>query len=103
MTVSMPIDVVLQPDHKAQHLLPTQHGLKIGFLGPAFINEHSVNRRRQLQTAAITGACFRLGTTLTQPEVADINFSFEADLQGLVADPKYSNLTTPIIVLCGEF
>lgn len=100
MTVSMPIDIALQQENKPQNLLPARHGMNIGFLNPGFSNEESIISRRKLQTSAIMGACSRLGMTLTEPEAADINFAFEADLPGLIVHPKFSTITAPIIVLC---
>lgn len=100
MTVSMPIDIALKSEHQPQHLLPTQHGLTIGFLELALDHEESVNRRRILQTATISDACCRLGAVLTQPEDADINFAFEADLAGIVDQARYSMIMAPTIVLC---
>lgn len=98
MTVSMPIDP--QFDQSAQHILPASHGLAIGFLDPAHSNDIAVNARRKLQTAAVTSACCRLGTTVTEPKSASVNFVFEAELQKILIDPGYSELTAPIIVLC---
>lgn len=100
MTVSMPIDIAPQNGNKPQHLLRVPQGLSIGFLDTALSNDETANRRRRLQMASISGACCRLGTNLAQPEAADINFAFEADIPALLTNPQYSRITAPTIVLC---
>lgn len=100
MTVSMPIDIATQSGNKAQNLLRVPQGLSIGFLDAAFSNDETANRRRRLQMASISGACCRLGTNLAQPEAADINFAFEADIPALLPNIQYSRITAPTIVLC---
>lgn len=100
MTVSMPMEIAQQSEHKPHQMLSTGRGLSIGFLDLANRDEETVKNRRKLQINAITGACYRLGATVTQPETSDVNFVFEEDVPSLISHAKYSKLAIPVIVLC---